>query len=109
MNPIETIILDLLDNSSLPGIYKLLIKNLLSKMARDQQESLLKILFSDQKNAEEIRNKKMALYRKYEPMIDSILKDTKDGKNVEFNPMVLNFIKESQEKKKAESTSLKLE
>ena len=109
MNPIETIILDLLENSSLPGIYKLLIKNLLTGMSRDQQESLLKILFADQKNAEEIMKKKMAIYRKYEPMIDSILEGVESGKNVELNPMILNFIKEGQEKKKTESTSLKLD
>jgi len=109
MNPIETVILDLLDNSSLPGIYKLLIKNLLSGMARDQQENLLKILFADQKNIEEIRNKKIALYRKYEPMIDSILQDVETGADVSLNPMILNFIKQNEEKAKAEKTDLKLD
>lgn len=106
MSSIETTILELLDTSSLPGIYKLLIKNLLSSMDRGQHEELLKILFADQNNIKEIENKKMAIYRKYAPMIDSILEDPESA---QFNPMILNFNKNTQVGKKAEKTNLKLD
>jgi len=109
MNPIESIILDLLETSSLPGIYKLMIKNLLPEMYREQQEELVKILFADQKNIEEIHKKKMAIYRKYEPMIDSMLESVESGKDASLNPMILNFVKGNQEKKRAETTNLKLD
>ncbi len=109
MNSIESAILDLLDASSIPGIYKLMIKNLLSEMSREQQEELLKILFTDQNNMEEINKKKMAIYRKYEPIFDSILQDLDQGKDVTLNPMVLAFFKNDQGQKKAEKTNLKLD
>lgn len=79
-------------------------------MSQEQQEELLKILFADQNNMEEIKKKKMAIYRKYEPMIDSILDGTENGsENAGMSPMILNFIKDNQEKKKAETTGLKLD
>lgn len=110
MSSIESVILELLESSSLPGIYKVLIKNLLPDMSRIQQENILKILFSDQKNTEILKKKKMAIYRRYEPMIDSILKGAENrSADGGMDPMILNFIKENQEKKKSKTTSLKLD
>lgn len=77
-------------------------------MSEDQKEQLLKILFADQNNIKEVERQKMAIYRKYAPMIDSILESAESG-NGDLSPMVLSFIKESQEKKKTETTSLKLD
>ncbi len=109
MNSIESAILDLLEASSLPGIYKLMIKNLMGQMSREQKEELLKILFADQNNMQEIKKKKMAIYRKYEPLFDSMLEDLDQGKDVTLNPMILSFFKTDQEQKKTEKTNLKLD
>ena len=98
MTLIETTILDLLKTSSLPEVYKLMIKNLLKQMSKKQKEELLRILLVDQKNIKEINNKKMAIYRKYAPVFDSISEDLDKGRDIELNPIILNFIKTNEEK-----------
>lgn len=108
MSSIQSIILGLLDTSSLPGLFKNLVTNMLPNMSRIQQENILQTLLVEQKNAQVLDKKKMAIYRKYSPIVDSVLDSVENGKP-EFPLMGLDILKKKTSQNVSESSNLKLD
>lgn len=75
MSSIQSKILGLLETSSIPAIYKGIIRNILPTMSGIQQEDLFKTLQKEQNEMSKINIKRDVLRQKYEAFADAYDKD----------------------------------
>lgn len=87
MSSIQDTILQLLEKSSLPGLYKALIRNLLPNMSRIQQENLLVVLSEENSKKQVLQTKMKKTYWRYTSVLDRLEKNPDEfDKVLEFLP-----------------------
>lgn len=75
MSPIQDTILQLLEKSSLPGLYKLLIKNLVPTMSRIQQDNLFVVLSKEASKKNILSMKAEKVYDQYNSILNNLQRD----------------------------------
>lgn len=78
MSSTQSVILGLLEKSSLPKIYKTIITNLLPNMSAIQMNDILATLFKENKLKEIVDMKRVDLYGKYKYIFDKLQNTPED-------------------------------
>ena len=72
MSSVQSAVLGLLDESSIPGLFKGIIRDLLPNMSRIQQSSILASLYAEFSKKKVINIRRNSLYRKYKYIFDEL-------------------------------------
>ena len=87
MSSVQSVVLGLLEKSSLPGLYKSMLKNLLPNMTRMQQEELLVILHGEKSKKESLKIKMEDTHWRYSNILQKLEEDP-TAYDEEFNKIV---------------------
>jgi hypothetical protein len=75
MSSLGTQILTMLEGSSIPGLYKMIFKNMLPDMTRGKQEELFLILATESSKKTTLKTKMKKAYWKYNSILDKLEDD----------------------------------
>lgn len=106
MSSVQSVILGMLEKSSLPGLYKGILRNLIPNMSRVQQEEILVILHKEKTEKSSLGTKMDGTYWKYSHALDRLEKNPSEF-DEQLSPILKARDKEAEEKTVKKSTSTK--
>jgi hypothetical protein len=80
MTPLQSNILELLNTSSLPGLYKAILENLLPDLPADQQRDLFTTLLEEDSRKQVLRKKMKRTHWRYSSVLNRLEKNPDDFK-----------------------------